>query len=195
MIIGLTGTLGAGKSIVAEYLQKKGWVYFSLSHEVREEAKKQGIEITRENLQELGNDMRKKYGNDVLAQRILMKITDPQKNYVIDGIRNPAEIMLFKQLGSFYLIAVDAPKQLRFQRLIARNRESDPKTLYDFMRIDAIDQGKDQTESGQQTAECMKMADAVLVNDSTLERFWDKISFTVQQLINKDSLNSVGTSF
>ena len=37
MIIGLTGTNGAGKTVTADYLQTKGLHFHSLSDEVREE--------------------------------------------------------------------------------------------------------------------------------------------------------------
>ena len=49
MIIGLTGKNASGKGEVASYLQKKGFIYYSLSDELREEAKEKNIEPTREN--------------------------------------------------------------------------------------------------------------------------------------------------
>jgi len=188
MIIGLTGTMASGKDAVGEILKKKGYVYFSLSDEVRHEAQARGIEMTRENLQNLGNEMRKAEGNSVLAQRVLMKITDPQKNYVINGIRNPAEIAELKNWPGFYLMAVDAPQELRFQRLMTRNRPSDPKVFYLFMKADNKDQGLGEEESGQQVAACMKLADVSIFNDFSIERLTDKIVFMVQQIQNKDAV-------
>jgi dephospho-CoA kinase len=188
MIIGLTGTMASGKDAVADILKKKGYVYFSLSDEVRAEAQAREIELTRENLQNLGNEMRKAEGSGVLAQRILMKITDPQKNYVINGIRNPAEIAELKNWPGFYLISVDAPQQLRFQRLMTRNRPSDPKVFYMFMKADNKDQGQGEEESGQQVGECMKLADVSIFNDFSLERLTDKVVFMVQQIQNKDAV-------
>ena len=60
MIIGLTGKNAAGKGEVAEYLKKKGFVYYSLSDVIREEATEKGLEHSRENLINLGNELRKK---------------------------------------------------------------------------------------------------------------------------------------
>ena len=189
MIIGLTGTMASGKDAIVDVLKRKGFITLSLSDEVRAEARERGIEITRENLQALGNEMRQNQGPSVLAQRILMKISDPQKNYVINGIRNPCEIAELKNWPSFYLIAVDAPQQLRFQRLMTRNRPSDPKSFYEFMKVDNTDQGVNQEETGQQTRACMKLADYMLFNDFSMERLTDKISFMVQQIMNKDALS------
>jgi len=188
MIIGLTGTMASGKDAVADILKKKGFICLSLSDEVREEAKNRQIELTRENLQILGNEMRKEFGNSVLAQKILMKITEPQKNYIINGIRNPAEIAELKNWPGFYLMAVDAPQDLRFQRLMTRNRPSDPKIFYQFMKADNKDQGIGEEESGQQVIECIKLADVSIFNDFSLERLTDKVNFMVQQIQNKDAV-------
>ena len=190
MIIGLTGTLASGKDVVVDILKKKGFIVLSLSDEVREEAKSRGIDITRENLQLLGNEMRQNEGSGVLAQRILRKVTDPQKNYIVNGIRNPAEVAELKNWPSFYLIAVDAPQQLRFQRMIQRNRPSDPKNFYEFMKVDAIDQGKEQDISGQQVRECMKLTEDFIFNDISIERLTDKVIFMIQQIMNKDRIQS-----
>jgi dephospho-CoA kinase len=188
MIIGLTGTKASGKDIVADILKKKGFISLSLSDEVREEARTRGVEGSIENLQNIGNDMRKEFGNGILSQKILRKITDPQKHYVINGIRNITEIQELKNWPSFYLIAVDAPQQIRFQRMMMRNRPSDPKNFYDFMKIDSRDQGEGQDESGQQVRACMKLADHIIFNEYTLERLTDKVNFMIQQIINKDNL-------
>jgi len=190
MIIGLTGTIASGKDIIADVLKKRGFIALSLSDEVREEAKVRGIELTRENLQKLGNDMRKEFGNGILAQRILMKITNPQKNYVINGIRNTSEITELKNWPSFYLMAVDSPQQTRFQRMMTRNRPSDPKNFYEFTKVDAIDLGQGQDNSGQQVAACMKMADCSIFNDFSVERLTDKVNFMVQQIMNKDTVTT-----
>jgi len=189
MIIGLTGTMASGKDVISDILKRKGFAYLSLSDEVREEAKARGIELTRENLQLLGNEMRKNEGNAILAQRILRKVTDPQKHYIINGIRNTSEIQELKIWPSFYLIAVDSPQQMRFQRMVTRNRPSDPKNYYDFMKSDAIDQGEGQGEEGQQTNACMKLADYHLFNEFSMERLVDKVTFMIQQIINKDMLS------
>ena len=71
MIIGLTGKNASGKGEVADYLKTKGFVYYSLSDELREEATKRNIEPSRDNLTNLGNELRKKHGPNYLAQKIL----------------------------------------------------------------------------------------------------------------------------
>ena len=67
MIIGLTGKNAAGKGEIANYLKTKGFVYYSLSDVIREEATKRGLEHTRDNLIRLGTEMRETHGNSILA--------------------------------------------------------------------------------------------------------------------------------
>jgi len=62
MIIGLTGKNGSGKTAVSEYLQSRGFEYYSLSDEIRREIRGRGLEITREILIDVGNELREKFG-------------------------------------------------------------------------------------------------------------------------------------
>jgi len=62
MKLGLTGPSAAGKGEIAKILIAGGFCYISLSEIVREEARKRNIEMSRENLQNLGNSLRKEFG-------------------------------------------------------------------------------------------------------------------------------------
>lgn len=175
MIIGLTSFNGAGKTTVGDYLVKKGFVFYSLSDVIREEIKARGLEITRDKLIEVGNELRKKFGSSVLADRIIEKINkEPDKNYAIDSIRNPAEIIALKKRKDFKLLFVDAPIELRFKRTAERQREKDPVTFEDFKKTEEREmQNKDS--SSQQLLKCKQMADIVIVNDSTMKTLYKKI--------------------
>jgi dCMP deaminase len=169
MIIGLTGSIGSGKGIVSDFLKEKDFVYLSLSDELREIAKEKKIELTRHNLQDLGNELRKEKGASVLAERVKNKIkTQKYINVIVDGIRNPAEIKSLRKLDNFFLISVDAPKKIRFERVKKRSRESDPLTWEEFEKIDKRD-FSEKDKKGQQVGRCIKLADFKLINDKTLE--------------------------
>ena len=134
-IIGLTGPLSSGKHVVAEYLKNKGFECYSLSQVVRDEAKLRGIKEEREKLQNLGNLLRETFGTGILADRIKKKL-DYSKNIIIDGIRNPGEVTSLRELKNFILIGVTASKEIRFTRVLSRNRESDPKSFEEFLRLE-----------------------------------------------------------
>jgi dCMP deaminase len=187
MIIGLTGSLAAGKGVVSDFLRKKGFVYLSLSDELREILKENKIQITRENLQIWGNKLREEKGSDVLAKRVFGKIKSQEyKKAVVDGIRNPAEVeFLGQNLREFFLVAVDAPKNVRFERMISRNRESDPISWEKFILVDEKDQGIGEKEFGQGVGKCMAMAKFVLINDGSLEEVEMKIEKLYSDICSK----------
>lgn len=185
MIIGLTGTLASGKGVIADFLKERGFVYLSLSNELREIAKEQKIELTRKNLQDLGSRLRLEKGGGVLADIVLKKILDQKySNVIIDGIRNPAEVHALKKLRNFFLVSVDAPREVRFKRIIERNRESDPKDWESFLLVDARDLAEEE-ESGQQVGKCMELADFSFINNDTLENTKNKVGELYGQILSK----------
>lgn len=184
MIIGLTGTKASGKGIIAGMLKEKGFVYCSLSDLVREEAVRRGLNSYNvSDLQGIGNELREKYGNGILAKRILEKIEEG-KNYVIDGIRNPGEINELRKCKEheFILIAVDAPQEIRFKRILERGRESDSKDLKGFLEMDRRDRGIDKENNGQQVDKCIEMADIKIYNGSSIEVLKNKIEKILEDL-------------
>src|SRR5574340_248327 len=119
MVIGLTGANGAGKTLVCDYLRSRGFTYHSLSDEIREELARRKDPATRENLIDMGNQLRRDFGPAVLAERVKARLTAGH-HYVIDSVRNPAEVEALRRLPDFHLLHIDAPIELRYQR--ARER-------------------------------------------------------------------------
>ena len=132
MIIGLTGRMAAGKGTVADLLKARGFQYHSLSDVIRTVARDRGLETSRENLTRIGNELRAEGGPSVLGDRVLAWL-EPGVDYVIDSIRNPAEVdALAAGRGDFVMVCVDAPASVRFERLTARGRTGDVQTLDEF---------------------------------------------------------------
>jgi dephospho-CoA kinase len=169
-IFGLTGTNGAGKGEAAEYFRKNGYDYFSLSDLIREELVKKGLPPTRDNMIKEGNGLRKKYGPDILARRVMKKI---KGNAVVDSIRNSREAAFLKKQKGFLLLGIDAPAALRFERVKQRGRDESAATFEEFSAKEKEEMASSQT--GQQLAACMKMADLIILNDGTLDDFHKKL--------------------
>ena len=166
MWIGLTGQNASGKGEVADVLEARGFERHSLSDAVREEIRSRGLEPTREDLIAVANDLRQRYGSSVLAQRVLKNI-DPQSHCVIDSIRNPAEVETLRAAGYFRLVHVTAPPRMRFDRIVERRRESDPKTYEEFLDLEAREaRGAPHSQNLEQVAQ---LADRTLSNDGSLE--------------------------
>jgi dephospho-CoA kinase len=176
MIIGLTGTKASGKGEVADFLKQRGFVYLSLSDMVRQEAANRGLRgYTVKDLQNIGNELREKFGNSILAKRALDIIKKEAGNYVVDGIRNTGEVKELRSLTDFVLIAVDAPESERFERLKKRARPSDPKTYPEFLEMDKRDRGSHEKGNGQQVDACIQMANYQIHNDSALDKLYGAV--------------------
>ena len=186
MIIGLTGANASGKGEAASYLKLKGFEYYSLSDILREEAKSRGIESSRENLIRLGNELREKNGPSVLADFVIKKIKN-KNNYIIDSIRNPSEVEALKKMRDFILIGVDAPVEIRFERIVSRKRPGDPETLKEFMEKEKME--NIPSPANQQLETCLKMADMIIINGSTIEEFHKKISNVIEK--NENSFKKI----
>jgi dCMP deaminase len=173
MIIGLTGENCAGKSTIADYLMKKGFYYYSLSDIIREEVRSEGKAVSRENLIRKGNELREKFGPGILGAKLAQKVQG-DKNYVIDSIRNPAEVEELRKLGRFFLFYVTAGEKVRFERIRARDREEDPRTFVAFLEIEKLEmENADRTK--QNLRGTFALADRKIVNDGDLNELHDLV--------------------
>lgn len=182
MIIGLTGRIAAGKETLTDFLRKKRFIYLETSKMLAEELVKRGLEVNRWNMQNLGDEIRERDGVGGLM-KMLLKKTESGKNYIFDSLRNAGEAeFLRNNVKQFFLIAVDAPQKLRFERIIKRNKASDPKTWEEFLKIDNRDFFDETNPMGQQVGKCIEVADFKITNDADLEKskkeiedIWEKI--------------------
>lgn len=174
IIIGLTGPMAGGKGIVAEYLKKKKFYYSSTSERVREECRRRGREITRDSLQNTADELRRKFGPEVLARRT-WKMVEKYPLAVIDSIRGIAEVDFLKTKPNFYLIGVTASKKSRYQRLVARSRESDPITWKKFLAADKKDFKSGQGKFGRNITACLKKTDLLLHNNQKVKDLEKKV--------------------
>ncbi len=168
--IGLTGTNGSGKGAAAEYFIRKGYAYFSLSDVIREELKKDGLELSRDNLIRKGNKLRSSGGADFLARQVMKKIDGKA---VIDSIRNPEEVRFLKSNKNFILLAIDADVEIRYARVKKRGRNESAATLQEF--IEKEDEEKTTNPTHQQLHTCLEMADFTILNEGSLEDLYNKL--------------------
>jgi len=182
MIIGVTGDYASGKDSVVDILIEKGFFHVSFSNLIREELNKDKKQITRDNLIKRGNELREKYGSKILARLSLEKVKEGE-NFVFTSIRNSGEVELLQSREDFILINVTAPEKVRLQRIISRNRESDPKTIEDLRRKENIERSNDP--NAQQLHKVAKMAKIVLVNDTTIDNLKIKVDKLIADWIFK----------
>ena len=175
--IGLTGPNASGKGEVARFLAERGFATHSLSDIVREEASARRLDHSRDNLIKTGTALRQEFGDGVLAERILPRLTGRS---VVDSIRNPGEIRALRALHGFHLLGIDAPVTLRFERSRLRGRRGDGGTLEEFR----LKEEKERADRGpgQQLDVCLGMADVVVLNDAALEDLRLRVATALSRL-------------
>ena len=178
MIIGLTGANASGKGTIAKHLVRKGFAYYSLSDELRKLLSKRKIPSTRDNLIEGGKYYRKHYGRGYLATIVVNKIKG--KKVVIDSIRNLGEVNELRKLRNFFLVAVDAPVKIRFQRARKRMSKRDQKSLSEFVAKEKEELRGTGVE--QQILACMKKADARIDSRYGYKNLYKKIDATLSRI-------------
>ncbi len=180
MMLGLTGPLAAGKGEAAVYLEQKGFVFFSLSDIIRQEAKKRSMDTSRTTMIALGNELREKHGPTVLALRTLENIRSSQARHaVIDSVRNVHEVQTLKEAGVI-MVGIDADPKLRFTRLKERNRIGDVKTFQQLVRVEKQENSASDTE--QQLRHCFESSEHFLSNDGSLEDFHAQIECLLEKI-------------
>lgn len=169
IIIGLTGDTSKGKGSVSQILKTKGFDVFVLSDFIVEEAVKMHWPYEdRKVLQDLGDNMRSRFGNDILVKKTFQlerfKTTD---HIVIDGIRHPDEITLLRDVfPEAKVIGVDMSDTRAFGLMRLRGRLGDPKTFQEYQLSKERERGEKGTNA-MQVDECLKMADFMIWNEGT----------------------------
>lgn len=178
IVIGIVGPIASGKSLASDYLKDRGFEYTSLGDRVREEAKKKNLPITREVLQNLGNELREKFGGAILAEMTTDLIKESGGNLVIDSVRNPEEIEFLRKNFNAKIIGIDASENLRLQWYMerAKERNEDTETIEAFYKANTKDLGVGENNLGQQVILCLNKADVIIINDGSKEKIIKKLN-------------------
>lgn len=185
MVIGITGTNGSGKTTLAEHLKTAGFDYLSLSDEIRTELENSGLSLTRENLIARGNELRRKFGRDVLAVRTRERI-QPDRNYVVDSIRHPDEVKALQRLPDFHLLHIEAPVEVRFQRARQRGDARTPANFEQFVNLERKEQAGVDPEA-QNLPAVAALADAVIINDGSVEQLYARGDSAIKEWLRQNA--------
>ena len=177
-IIGFVGLPGSGKGEASQIARQHGLAVVVMGDVVRQEAARQGLEPTDQNLGLIGNALRAAEGPDAVAKKTFERAKASGMDVVVvDGLRSREEADFFRaHVDEFHLVEICAPAKDRLKWLAARGRPDDPGKIIlpgkepDSLAAAALEQ-RECREMGWGMCEAMKIADLKLRNDGSLDDF------------------------
>lgn len=180
MIIGITGTLGAGKGTVVEYLVgQKGFTHYSARDFWNEEIARRGLVSNRDVMTQVANELRAQHGPDYFAKEALKRAKKKGGDAVIESVRSVGEAKHLKENGAL-LWAVDADRKLRYERVVLRATAFDKISFEKFV-ADEEREFANTDPTKQNISGVMKMSDEVFQNNGTKEELFAQVGETLKK--------------
>ena len=177
--LALVGMPGAGKTICAQHLARRGYWTLRFGGLVVAEVQRRGWQVNPRNEQTVREELRAQHGMAAMAALSLPRLQGAlaqQRNIVIDGLYSFSEYQLLRRQlpAPLLLLAVAAPRHLRYQRLASRpSRPLTPEQALqrDIREIERLEKGGP-----------IAMADYTLLNDGAAADLLRALDTLLQQL-------------
>lgn len=186
MIIGITGTDGAGKGAVVEYLvSQHRFTHYSSRDFIVAEIERLGLPADRNQTRLTANALRAEFGHEVVVRKAFERAAAEGKaRVVIESVRAMAEVEYLK-LREGFLLAVDAETELRYERIRGRQSVSDNVSYEQFLAQEALE-NNDPDPSGMQKARVIQAADFTVINNSTKAALYVQIEAFMRMAVGKE---------
>jgi dephospho-CoA kinase len=167
-VIGTVGLPGSGKGEAAAVAREAGIPVVTMGDVIREACRERGVDPAEQH-GEVAKQLREEGGPDAIAAASLPLIEDARERsdaVLVDGLRSPAEIERFVSAfgDDFLLVAIEAPFDLRADRLLERGRD-DTDLDREALRE------REERELGFGMDEVMARADVRIENTDSLDAF------------------------
>ena len=183
LIVGITGTLGAGKGTIVDYLtEQRGFIHFSVRAYLLEEIRRQGLPGNRDSMVIVANELRRRYGPSYVTDQLFFEAEQIGKNCVIESIRTPGEVFSLREKGNFFLFAVDARPETRYHRIQLRQSETDEISYATFLENEKREMSTSDPNK-QNLAACKNMADYIFTNDAKKEDLFLEVEKVLSQIM------------
>lgn len=166
MIIGITGTLGAGKTTAANYLKSKGFTHYSVRAFIAQEVEKRGLPINRDTLVGIGNELRAEHGPAHIVAELCKRAHCEEGNSVIESVRAVGEADELREHGG-HILAINANSRLRYDRARLESGATVPQSYEEFIRQEEREMHSDDPTK-QNIAAVMLRADYQVLNNGTI---------------------------
>ena len=183
MIIGITGTLGAGKGTIVEYLKKKGFKHFSARDYFLQIVREKGMPENRDSTTKVANELREKHGPDFIAVELYRQAEEEGGRSIIESLRTPGEVEYLRKKENFCLIAVDADVHKRYERIKDRKSITDIVSFEEFVEQEKREMNSTDPTKGN-IAACIALADYKFTNNGTKEELEVQVEEVLPHLQN-----------
>ena len=177
VLIGLSGSFASGKDAIAELLvERAGYTHASSSVAVRAAATQGGVDGDRALLRPFANEMRVKHGAEYFTKLAYEQaLSSEAKKIVISGLRATSEAAFIKQYNGF-VVFVDAPIELRFERTKQRNRDIHESQSFEVFKQNELKESYSTSGKNEQNIYSIrKNADIELINDCSFDELWRRL--------------------
>lgn len=181
-IIGITGTLGAGKGTIVDYLTRHHhFAHFSVRAYLSRIILSKGFTVNRDTLVATANELREANTPSFIAEELYREAKASGKDCIIESIRTVGEVNALHSKGNFYLFAVDADQKLRYSRILERASETD-KVSFETFVSNELREMNNTDPNKQNLAECMKLADFRFINNDGFDELYRKVDEVLKQI-------------
>jgi len=169
MIIGITGTLGAGKGTIVEILKEKGFEHYSVREFLIKEIKKRNLIVNRDSMVLVANELRANNSPSYIVEKLYEESKNIGGNCIIESLRTAGEVEALKEKENFYLFSIDANPFLRYERILQRDSETDKISYEKFILNEKREMNSDNLNK-QNISKCIELADFKFENNETIEK-------------------------
>jgi dephospho-CoA kinase len=169
-VIGIVGLPGSGKSEAAAVAREAGIPVVTMGDVIREACRERGLDPA-EHHGRVAHALREENGSGAIAERslpLIERAREDSSTVLVDGIRSGVEVERFEEAfgETFTLVAIEAPFELRAERVDSRGRDAEGGESL---------RARDERERGFGMDAAIERADRRIANTDSLASFHERI--------------------